>query len=520
VDVAVLLDLMRAHLGHDEVGPDDDFFAVGGDSLTGLALVGDAQQRGLAVTLLDLADCPTARSLAALAARPDRTDAGAAAGRAAARPEPFALMDPMDRAVVPAGAADVLPASALQVGIAYQCSRARDPALYHDIADLSVRGRFCADTFRQALTELCRRHPALRTSLDLGSFSTAAQVIWDAVDVPLTVERAAGADAAALARNWRDRQLAAGIGWDSAPAFGCHVVAGDATFHLVLAIHHAIVDGWSYALLIVDLLVLYDALLAGRAPALPAAAPDAGRDFVLLERAAGTDAAAAAFWLAQADHPALFLDAAEPRRVVDASARSEFDVPAGQLGLLRAAARSVGVPLKSLLLAAHVEALAGWTGRRHDVVTGVVSNGRPETAGADRAVGLFLNTLPMHFDPVAGSRDDRARQAFSAEQRALPHRRYPLARIERLLGRPAFDVAFNFTHFHVLDELRDLTECSVRAWSSFDKTSLPLMVDVAVTAPERATVRFTFDPDLLAPPRVAALSSRYAREIHELAVPT
>ena len=46
-------------------------------------------------------------------------------------------------------------------------------------------------------------------------------------------------------------------------------------------------------------------------------------------------------------------------------------------------------------------------------------------------------------------------RAFEAEQAILPHRRFPLAEIQRLHGsRPLFDTAFNFMNFHIYEGLR------------------------------------------------------------------
>ena len=35
------------------------------------------------------------------------------------------------------------------------------------------------------------------------------------------------------------------------------------------------------------------------------------------------------------------------------------------------------------------------------------------------------------------------------EQELLPHRRYPMGRLQRSSGEPLFETAFNFNHFHV-----------------------------------------------------------------------
>jgi hypothetical protein len=301
-------------------------------------------------------------------------------------------------------------------------------------------------------------------------------------------------DAAAdqLVTEWRNRQLATGIDWATAPMFRCHVVVLPKEFRLTVAVHHAIIDGWSYSRFLVELLTCYDAELTGRTANLPAVPAHGHRDFVALERAASTSAEAAAFWRAEADVPPLLPgrplgDAADPtaRRTI------RLDAPR-----LREVAGALGVPLKSLLLGMHGWALGTATGRRHDVVTGLVVNGRPEYEGGDALIGLFLNIVPVRLRPATGGWAEIARQAWDAERVLADNRRFPLSCIEQALGRPAFDVSFNFTQFHAYGQLAGLERVSADGWWAYDKASIPLMVDVMINAPEFGTgVVVAFDRD-------------------------
>ena len=288
---ARLCTILSRHLDGQDIGADDDFYAMGGDSLIALQVVADACQAGIAVTLRDLIFNPTARELAAVAsAGPahEPTDAPA--------DEPFALLGAVDRAVLPAGLADALPASALQLGIIYQCEVTGDPRLYHSVIGLRVGGPFDEPLFREALAELFARHPALRTSFDLSSFSAPMHLVWASVAPVVQIESHDHDDDAEADRwvnAWRERELAAAIDWAAPPLVRCHVVAMPGSFRLALSIHHAIVDGWSYARLIVDLLTLYDAKLGGTAARLPEPPVGIAREFVVAERAAEESAAAA-----------------------------------------------------------------------------------------------------------------------------------------------------------------------------------------------------------------------------------
>ena len=104
-------------------------------------------------------------------------------------------------------------------------------------------------------------------------------------------------------------------------------------------------------------------------------------------------------------------------------------------------ADDLGVPLRSVLLAAHMRALATIT-NHDDVVTGLVTNGRPERNGGDRVLGLFLNTIPFRLRDRRAPFRDLVRETFRTEQQIAPHRRFPLAEMQK--GTPLFETDFTF----------------------------------------------------------------------------
>jgi amino acid adenylation domain-containing protein len=156
-----------------------------------------------------------------------------------------------------------------------------------------------------------------------------------------------------------------------------------------------------------------------------------------------------------------------------------IDLPAEHSQGLRSLARAASVPLKSVLLAAHLKTLAVVTGSR-DVTTGVVFNGRPETAGGERVLGMFLNTLPFRLQLPDGSWRALVRQVFDLERETLPHRRYPLPEIKQRLGEAsAFQTAFNFTHFHVYEQLEQ--EARAEDYGGFEQSNFPLVLQAGMS---------------------------------------
>lgn len=502
-----LLTLIREELGDESIEEDDDFYAVGGDSLIAVRVVARAGELGIGIRLLDLLTHPSAGELAeSYAADPTRADAPPLP------PEPLAA----DAGGGPGEPGEPVPrpASDLQIGLVYQCEMSDDPSLYNDLIGVRVRGPFDEDRFRAALTALLARHPALRSSFDLAADPEPVQLVHPALPLPLDIDRPAppGPDADAAchtaAARWRARQLATAFDWETPPLFRCHVAAptdtadpadpadpADATaaprdgggFRLTVAMHHALMDGWSFATVVTDLVRLYDAALGGAdgadlATALPAPPPGGHELFVAAEREAAASAEAAAFWQQHAEGPHLLPDRDRSAAPGDASARLSLPFEDELLAGLRSAAAEAGAPLKSLLLAVHAWALAHWSGTPGGMATGVVLSGRPEQPDTDLTVGLFLNTVPFRL-PAHGTWAELARTARDTETAAVPHRRYPLARIEEKLGRPPFDVAFNFTDFRVYRNLEALRAVRVDEWWHADKASHPVSCDYTLDFP-------------------------------------
>lgn len=69
---------------------------------------------------------------------------------------------------------------------------------------------------------------------------------------------------------------------------------------------------------------------------------------------------------------------------------------------------------------------------------------------------------------------------FDAERAIQPYRRYPLASIQRLgaPGAALFDVVFNYTDFHVLNEVGRLSKTEPLHWWFSDRHSFPLLVEI------------------------------------------
>ncbi|MFC4079019.1 amino acid adenylation domain-containing protein [Amycolatopsis samaneae] len=460
-----------------KIARDSSFFALGGDSILGIRLITAMREAGYELTVGDLF---AHHRLAELAS----------AARAVDVPAEVTTATGSDRAVE-----DSWPASQLQTGMMFHSGLNPEIPVYHDIFRYRVAvPRVDERALVRAWELLAQRHPALRARFDTENWPEPRMVVESAPPLPVEVVDCTGEqDPHAVVGDWAEREKRTPIDPGAAPAYRVRFfVTGATGVVLGFAFHHAILDGWSVASVVEDWVRHYTALLAdpGATPA-PESVTDATRNaqklYAELEGRAAADPEQAGFWrslLADADPleiPRLVRDAPQDRP-------GEVEVRGRLLDprlaeLLRGRAGEWGVPLKSVFLAVHLRVLGLVTNRR-DVLTGLVSNGRPEVGGAEQALGMFLNTLPfrLEIDPDETWRT-LAERCFALEQRLQPRRWYPLAEIQRVAGTAAVsDVIFNFTNFHVHQQEHRADEAHVESVEYFEQTNVPLVVYVGSNA--------------------------------------
>ena len=470
----LLADIWCQVLEVGRVGRHDNFFDLGGDSIRSLQVLGMARDAELTLRLQDIVDSPTVAGLAATVVR----NGSAEPSDAQRASRPFSLVPEYERALLPDGLVDAYPMAELQVGMIYEMERDRARNVYHNVETLRVAGHFDEACFRKAVDRIVGRHPVLRTSFDLTGFSEPMQLVHDTVDVPFTVVdlRQASADEwHATLRNYLRREQETRFDLSKAPLLrmAVHVVSEDA-FHWTITEHHAILDGWSMVSTISEITDLYRRLLAGERPATEPLR-SLYRDFVAAERAALRSPQTRAFWRDRlAAPPAARIprwtaddpdDAAVLAGETVQGERHESDEAAGHgvlmtplsaelLRELEDFASRTGVPIKTVLLAAHLKVISLLAGSA-DVLIGMTSNGRLEEADAAEVRGLFLNTVPLRVRLPEGSWQVLARAIFDAERALLPHRRYPMAALQREFGgeKPMFGINFVYNNFHPIARL-------------------------------------------------------------------
>jgi amino acid adenylation domain-containing protein len=442
-------------LGLDRVGVEDNFFVLGGDSIRSVRVLAQAREKGLEFSLQQLFRYQAIGALA----REIKTSGASA--EALPKTEPFELVSENDRARMPAGIVDAYPLIMMQGGMLFHMALSPETAVYHNVNSWHLRAPFDRERFEAAVARTVARHPILCTSMDLTSYNEPLQLVHESATLHLGISdiRSLSNDeqGEVLDRFVADERVR-GFDLTQPPLLRFHIHRrADDSFQFTLTECHPILDGWSLNSTLSEIFTSYFALLRGE-PAPPATPPTVTvRDFVLLERQTLEAEEHRTFWQNKLSGMQVTRVPRLPARYRETGThriRQEYVVVSEQVSEgLHATARALKVPIKSLLLAAHMKMMSVLSGER-DVVGGLVTNGRPEALDGEQMRGLFLNTLPLRLRIPDGSWADLIRATFEAEWEMLPHRRYPLIVLQKQMGgQPLFEGQFNYVHFHVLEDV-------------------------------------------------------------------
>lgn len=501
---AVLRDAWSAALGCGVPGLDENFFALGGDSILCLKVQAIAQRAGVPLAVEDMFEHQTIRTLAtATLGRSAGPGDGAATG-------PFDLVAAADRRRLPDDVRSAYPLSGLQAGMVYH-SRLDGSGTYHDIIRYRLVGKYRVEGLQAAVEDVLAEHEVFATTLDLTTYSEPLQLVWSRPRAHVDVT-----DLRALDRTSQDEALDR---WTRAELERDFVLSEGAPFRvgihaldaqecmLCFSFHHALLDGWSEAMLMRFILDRYEERERGSSRRTELK-PSPHRDYVALERLSVSDPDTVQFWTERLQRRAV-LDLPPPAADDLRPGRSAFTLSREQAELLQSIAAAWGVPFKSLLLAWHSRVLGRMTGDE-SVVTGMVFNGRPEGDGGDVALGMYLNTVPVWTNGAGSTWSELARHCFDRESAILPYRRFPLSRIQALAGgRSVFAVAFNYTHFHNAPAEAEDRSLRVARRDGLAKSSLGFVMHFS-RDPEGGGLVGVFD--------APAGYSRYAEAVRDLYV--
>ncbi|MEJ5282917.1 non-ribosomal peptide synthetase [Pseudomonas sp. MYb541] len=437
-----------AVLNVQQVGLDDNFFELGGDSILSIQVVSRARQAGIHFSPRDLFQHQTVQTLAAVATRSEQITAeqGVLTGPSGLTPIQHWFFD------------------------------TEIPNRQHWNQALVLKPLQLLDPHRleQALLAVLEHHDALRLSFCQRDAQWHAEHL--AVPEGGVLMQAQVRDMAHCTALFTDTQRSLDL--QHGPLLRALLVDGpEGQQRLLIAIHHLVVDGVSWRVLLEDLQNVYRQLSDGQSVSLPAKT-SALRDWAArLQAYAGSESLREelSVWQDQLAGPETVLPVARPQgslRNRDADTVSVRLDAEHTRQLLQQAPSAYRTQVNDLLLTALARVLCRWSGHASALIQ-LEGHGREtlfDEIDLTRSVGWFTSAYPLRLTPRAGQGDSI--KAIKEQLRGVPHKGlgYGVLRYladdlckQSIAALPSAQITFNYLGqfdqsfgadalFHPLDE--------------------------------------------------------------------
>ncbi|MDY7534543.1 non-ribosomal peptide synthetase [Pseudomonas sp. Bout1] len=499
-----------AVLNVQQVGLDDNFFELGGDSILSIQVVSRARQAGIHFSPRDLFQHQTVQTLAAVATRTEQVIAeqGVLSGASGLTPIQHWFFD-----------TDIPERQHWNQALLLEPVQALEP-----------------HRLEQALLAVLEHHDALRLSF------TQRDAQWHAEHLAVPkgglLLQAQVADMAQCSALFTDTQRSLNLA--HGPLLRALLVDGpQGQRRLLIAVHHLVVDGVSWRVLLEDLQTVYRQLSDGQPVNLPAKT-SALRDWAArLQAYAGSESLREELdvWQQQLAGPAVELPVDRPQgslRNRDADTVSVRLDAERTRQLLQQAPSAYRTQVNDLLLTALARVLCRWSGHESALIQ-LEGHGREplfDEIDLTRSVGWFTSAYPLrltppHIEEAAGQ--GASIKAIKEQLRGVPHKGlgYGVLRYladglcrQTMAALPTASITFNYLGqfdqsfgadalFHPLDEFAGIAHDP--------DAPLPneLSVDSQVYGGE-LVLRWTFSRERHHSHTIAELADAYLAELQSL----
>jgi amino acid adenylation domain-containing protein len=482
-------------LGIERVGREGHFFELGGHSLLSVRMLERLRRSGFRLEARQVYKTPLLAELAATItpAEPEEVEfqRGIPVGCEDITPEMLPLVEldqeHIDRIarVVPGGAAnieDIYPLAPLQEGMLFHHlldSQGGDAYVVSTLLSVSSRDRL--EDLIAALQAVIDRHDVLRTAVLWKEMRRPLQVVSRQVRLPVQqVALDHGRDPVAQLKD----RMSAGhqrLALDCAPLMRLEVAPDPQSdsWYALLQTHHLVCDEESLETMLAEV----TAHLQGRASELPDPVPFRNHVCQALSSMQTRDAQAffrdslgdvegvtAPFGLLDVRHDGTHID--ESRQKLDSHLASR----------LRAQARRMGVSSATLFHAAWALVVSSTSGLS-DVVYGTVLLGRMhDSSGAERTLGMFINTLPLRVNLRGVTAGELVNLVRDSLVRLLDYEQASLAEAQRSSGMtgsaPLFTALLNYRHLQANTDTNWGSAGGIEVLATIERTNYPITLSV------------------------------------------
>jgi microcystin synthetase protein McyA len=481
-----LLEVWQTVLRLHTIGINEDFFMCGGDSIKAISLVNRINQSlHVDVHVNDIYMYPTVKKLSQVIDKRLKETSGGTLQKGMEIIQNLKeriLSDGYLVSLLPASWEDLYPVSPIQMGMFLYTRMYPDVPMYLDQFIYQVKlDSFSYDFFCQCMEAMVQKHAIMRTTFDFTHFPQPLQIVHQG----LSSSRVTSVEDLRTLPD-PQTQIGAYLEDDLRNPFE---LEGDFLWRIkifwldedvyciVLSFHHAILDGWSVATFMSELVKLYETGVNRHFHWEPEPAVSTFKDYIAYTLGRAQSDQDMAYWREVLDGYHYNALPYNPEKTpLSQTSRTHIairDLPDFYQRRLQSYAFKNKVSLKELCIAAFVFLLR-ITSYEHDVLTGIVSHDRPELADAEKIVGCFLNTVPLRIQINSSSKRDLLYAVRDYLRRSKQHEMFlsDIAKTVQEVGRhvnPLFETIFNYVDFHVLD--------SIRLAESVQETASPLSLE-------------------------------------------
>ncbi|WP_038261678.1 non-ribosomal peptide synthase/polyketide synthase, partial [Xenorhabdus cabanillasii] len=481
-------------LGLEQVGRHDHFFELGGHSLMIVNLIGQLRSLGWRLDVRSVFATPVLAELAqSIQAHQDNTDAFVVPPNlipencTAITPDMLTLVSlsqtEIDAVVgaVPGGVSniqDIYPLAPLQEGILFHhlLQTQGDDYLLQTLLAFNTRQRL--DTFLSALQQVIDRHDILRTAVYWRGLAQPVQVVWRQALLHVNSFTPATPDDVLTQLRAHTDPRRRRFDLNHAPLFAADIAYDPVQDEWLLALrfHHLVSDNMTMTLIFAEIVTLSQK----NAALLPAALPY--RDFIAQTLNVPTSVHEAYFrnQLADVNEPTAPFGVLKVQDDNEPVIEAFLPLEPTLAEAIRTQARRLGVSPSVLFHVAWALVLAQTSGQ-DDVVFGSVLLGRLQGgAGADRVLGMFINTLPIRISLAEHSVQEIVQTTYRSLTMLLEHEQAPLTLAQRCSGvvqpMPLFSALLNYRHSQTSEA--DTTWAGMRVIDIEQRTNYPVTLSV------------------------------------------
>ncbi|PMB23519.1 non-ribosomal peptide synthetase [Fischerella thermalis] len=425
-------------LGLEKIGINDNFFTLGGDSILSLQVIFKANQLGLNLTSKQLFQHQTIAQLAAVAGTTRKIQA---------------------EQMIVTGLVELTP---IQHWFFEQ--KQPEPDHWNQAVFLESKQKIDPVVLEKIIESLQKHHDVLRLRFIQEEFSTQAFIVRPDDQIPLTCFDFAAlpedkqAKAIAAAAN----KLQASLNLSQGPLFRVALfnLGDNQAQRLLWIVHHLVVDGVSWRILLEDFQTAYQQISQGKAINLPPKTTSYQQWSSCLQKYAQSSALLSEldFWLAMQHKSVAPIprDFSNGNNTEETTSTLSVSLSTEETqSLLQQVPAAYRTQINDVLLTALILTFNQWTGE-NSLLIDLEGHGREEIfedVDLSRTVGWFTTIFPVHLNLENANDLGKALKSIKEQLRAIPNRGigYGLLRylsqdkeIAKQFSKSKAEVAFNY----------------------------------------------------------------------------